>query len=246
MTYKCRYASLGPLTFRETAVSFYFLILVSLWFFQVAKFSLIFPGGKILWSFINLEPRPELCTLYSSPLFTFALFVIYSVGARIHSWLGRLLCSPKRGAFSWSDCFDLLCIDLFICVDLLCLDLLWLTLCWFGWWLKILRPCKQSPAKVDQCGETKTELQGMVGGLSNILISIAVDVFGNLLLESLPWQWRWQGGRTIFWFTLMTIWWQWFQVGEATTAVFILLLLFITPTRFTTNSMINWKIEPFL
>ena len=52
----------------------------------------------------------------------------------------------------------------------------------------ILRPCKQSPAKVDQCGETKTELQGMVGGLSNILISIAVDVFGNLLLESLPWQ----------------------------------------------------------
>ena len=89
-------------------------------------------------------------------------FVIYSAGARIHSWLGGLLCSPKRGAFSWSGCFDLLCIDLFICVDLLCLDLLWLTLCWFGWWLKIddlvtlqTVPCKGRPVWGNQDGTAR-------------------------------------------------------------------------------------------
>ena len=32
-----RYSNLGPVTFREATVAFYFLILVTLWFFQVPK-----------------------------------------------------------------------------------------------------------------------------------------------------------------------------------------------------------------
>ena len=103
-----RYASLGPLTFREAAVSFYFFILVSLWFFQVSKclyqtsfnfeLCLLGDGDKVncgechhyvyrlcLW---NLE----FIFLYFN-FHCFALFAISSVGARIHPWVGRLLCS---------------------------------------------------------------------------------------------------------------------------------------------------------
>ena len=118
MTYKCRYASLGPLTFRETAVSFYFLILVSLWFFQVANFLWFFQVAKF-FDHLSIWSLVQNFVLYIQVHYSLLpFFVIYSVGARIHSWLGRLLCSPKRGAFSWSDCFDLLCIDLYIFVYL--------------------------------------------------------------------------------------------------------------------------------
>ena len=124
-----------------------------LWFFQVAKFF----DHLSIWSLV------QNFVLYIQVHYSLLpFFVIYSVGARIHSWLGGLLCSPKRGAFSWSDCFDLLCIDLFICVDLLCLDLLWLTLCWFGWWLKIddlatlqTVPCKGRPVWGNQDGAAR-------------------------------------------------------------------------------------------
>ena len=100
MTYKCRYASLGPLTFRETAVSFYFLILVSLWFFQVANFLWFFQVAKF-FDHLSIWSLVQNFVLYIQVHYSLLpFFVIYSVGARIHSWLGRLLCSPKRGAFS--------------------------------------------------------------------------------------------------------------------------------------------------
>ena len=140
ITYKCRYASLGPVTFREAAVSFYFLLLVSLWFFQVAKFRLFFPGGKIVFSKIFQSWASSSChylPMVKEPIhchdgdffFCFCnfkwIFIFFPLlkspfeGAGIHSWLGGLLCSAKRGAFSWSD-FRICFVLIFISVHLRC------------------------------------------------------------------------------------------------------------------------------